>query len=150
MGTMTSMTTTTARVPDATQMRRYLEKGLSQREISEAWEADSGMRVTRAAIGMAMQRYGLTANQLRPRYSHLVPWNIKREHHQNREVKYLRMEARRRQGLPLTDAELRRLQAWLEELRKANAVVMYNPDTEAGFFWVHRKDTDTDIVRVPE
>lgn len=137
-------------VPDKTQMRKYLEKGLTQQQIVEQYEADTGIRVARSAIGLAIARYDLQSAVPRKRYSELIPWPLMQEHRQHRDVKMLRLESRRRQGLDVSEPELRRLENWLEALADADAVVMYHPDTEQGFWWVPREKRDTDIIRQPE
>lgn len=145
---MSSMTA--ALVPDATQMRRYLERGLSQQQIADEWEKDSNNRVTRAAIGMAINRYGLKSSTERDRYDDLLPWSIKPEHRQHRDAKHLRYESRRRRGKSLSEGELRRLENWKLALRDAGAVVYYEPNTDQGWHWVPREPQDDDLIRRPE
>lgn len=138
------------RVPNKTQMRRYLEKGLTQQQIADQWEEDSNVRVSRAAIGLAIARYGLQSSKPRKRYAELIPWKIRPEHRQHRDVKMLRLESRRREGLPLSEDDKRRLTNWKAALLDAEAVVYYHPETEQGFFWTPREEQDGDLVRQPE
>lgn len=139
-----------ALAPNATQMKGYLAKGLTQQQIADQWEKDTGIRVSRAAIGMAISRYGLTPSRTRARFDDLIPWKVSQEHRYLRDAAMLRLEGRRRKGLPMTDKERRLLTTWMSELQDANAVVMYHPDTDQGWFWVTRKDIDDDIIRRPE
>ena len=136
-------------VPDKTQMEAYLRAGLSQAQIARQYEEDTGIRVSRAAIGMAINRYGLSSNKPSFRYEDLLPWHLKPEHTMHTEARLLRLEARRRRGLPLSETDLKWLDSWLKEMREQNAVVTYNPDTEDGFFWVERTAEDNDIIRRP-
>lgn len=145
-------------VPNKTQMEAYLKRGLTQKQIAEQYESDTGIKVSRSAIGMAIERYGLRSAHSRGanpkgegRYEDTVPWtNIRKEHRHLRDVEMLRYEGRRRRGGSLTDRELRQLQNWLEALNEANAVVTYNPDSAKGFWWVARTPEDgMDIVRRP-
>lgn len=131
-------------------MRRYLERGLSQQQIADEWEKDANIRVGRAAIGMAISRYGLKSTTQRGRYGDLIPWKVKPEHRQHRDIKHLRYESRRRRGMPLSEGELRRLENWKVALREAGAVIYYEPETKQGFFWVVREDKDDDLIRRPE
>lgn len=63
----------------------------------------------------------------------------------------LRREARRRQGMEASETDEFRLGRWLAGLEEDQAfVVHYDPDTEAGFFYVPREPTDDDIIRRPE
>lgn len=136
-------------VPDKTQMRRYLDKGLSQAGIVEQYEEDTGIRVSRSAIAMAIGRYGLKSSRPRPRYMDTLPWKVEPEHRDHNDARMLRLEGRRRSGGSLTGKELRILEAWLDLLKERGAVIEYEPRTKKGFFWVPRTDADDDIVRRP-
>src|SRR6478752_7450426 len=46
-------------VPDKAQLKKYLAAGLTQKQIVEQYEKDTGIKVSRSAIGMAISRYGL-------------------------------------------------------------------------------------------
>lgn len=137
-------------VPDKAQMEAYLKRKLTQQQIVDEWEKDSGVRVSRSAIGLAIERYGLKSATTRPRWERLIPWQVKPEHQQAKEVRLLRLEARRGQGLPLSDRDLKRLENWKRELAEANAVIHYHPDTDKGFFWVPREEGDGHLIREPE
>lgn len=136
-------------VPDATQMRRYLDAGLSQAGIAEQYEKDTGIRVTRSAIGMAIKRYDLESSRPRPRYMEMLPWRVAEQHRMANDARMLRLEGRRREGGVLTDKELRLLEGWLEALEEKNAVITYNPRTKRGFWWVDRTESDDDVIRRP-
>jgi hypothetical protein len=127
------------KVPNKTQMRRYLSRGLTQQEIVEAWEADSGYRVSRSAIAMAIERYDLKSAHPRPTYPDLLPWVIQVEHRNHIDARMLRLEGRRRSGQKLHKQEQRWLDQWKHELFEVrNAVVHYEKDTDEGFFWIPR------------
>lgn len=137
-------------VPDSNQMRRYLERGLSQAGIVEQYEEDTGIRVSRSAIAMAIGRYGLHSSRERPRYADTMPWKLLPEHRDHNDARMLRLEGRRRMGGSLTEKELRILEAWLDLLKERGAVITYEPKTRKGFFWVPKTGEDDDIVRRPE
>lgn len=128
-------------------MRRYLSLGLTQQQIADRYEEETGIRCSRAAIGMAIKRYDLESNKPRPRFAELTPWTLPKKHQMKWDARMLRLEGRRRQGLPMTDKELRALTAWLGDLQEADAVVAYNPNSEPGFFWVPKREGE-DLVRV--
>ena len=136
-------------VPDATTLRRYLKKGLTQAQIADAWEADSGVRVSRSAIAMAIARYGLETPRPRRRNTDLLPWVLKKEHQMATEARLLRMEGRRRRGEPLSKADLTWVSNWVEELRRDNAVITYLPNTKQGFHRVARTKKDGDSLIRP-
>lgn len=132
-------------------MRRYLAQGLSQQKIANQWEQDSGNKVSRAAIGLAIARYGLSSAHERPRHEDLIPWSVRTEHNSHKDLRCLRLEARRRKGLPISERERQWLTGWLAALQDADAVVAYEPNTEQGFWWVARRPEDGDgLVRQPK
>lgn len=136
-------------VPDKTQMRSYLKAGLSQQQIAEQYEKDTGIRVSRSAIAMAISRYGLSSVRPRDRYMDMIPWQLKPEHQDHPDARLLRFEARRRRGLDLNDRELTWLTNWLDRIEHENAVIIYRPETTEGFWWLSRTEDDTDIIRRP-
>jgi len=144
---MTTSKEGVTRAPNKTQLKNYLAKGLTQEQIVEAWERDSNIRVSRSAIGMAIKRYELASSRPRPNYMEMIPWTVRREHQMHWDARMLRLEARRRRGEALTDKEKRDLTQWRSRLDEADAVVVYEPDSNEGFFWVQRLSTDDDIVR---
>lgn len=149
--TVASMASMKAIVPDSTQMRRYLDQGLSQRQIADAYEKDTGIKVSRSAIGMAIGRYGLKSSRPAERYMDMLPWDIAAEHQYLPEARLLRFEARRRRGLELADREMTWLGNWLTMLEEKNAVVTYDPRTKEGFWLVPRTPEDgADIIRRPK
>lgn len=134
--------------PGKTELERYLRRGMTQAQIVAAWEDKTGVRVSRSTIGMAIKRYGLHSATERPRHAELLPWHVRDEHRNHIEARMLRLEARRRKGLPLTEGDLHWVNEWREKLEERNAVVAYDPDWPEGFFWTDRLPTDTDIIRV--
>lgn len=136
-------------VPNKTQMRRYLAKNLTQQQIVDAWEEDSGVRVSRAAIAMAISRYDLQSSNARPRYEDTLPWKIKTEHQNDHNARMLRLLGRRRRGMALTEQEKRWLSAYLRTITERRVVVTYVPELEEGFVWVERNEFDdpADFIR---
>lgn len=136
--------------PDKNWLERKTRDGLTQQQMVDAWEEDSGYRMSRSAIAMAMARYGVASAHPRPRYEDMLPWRVSDEHRMAADARLLRLEARRRKGEKLTADELRWLTGWRERLREANAVIHYDPNTVEGFFWLERDDSDDDIIRRPK
>ena len=137
------------RAPNKTQLKNYLAKGLTQAQIAEAWEKDSNIRVSRSAIAMAMRRFNLASSKPRPAYTEMIPWRVRWDHRMAWDVRMLRLEARRRRGEALADKEKQDLTVWRSRLDAANAVVIYEPDTDEGFLWVQRTPEDDDVIRRP-
>ncbi|MFD8079403.1 hypothetical protein ACFV3E_43070 [Streptomyces sp. NPDC059718] len=74
---------------------------------------------------------------------------MKREHRQLHPVIMLRVEARRRAGLPLDEDKAERLESWRVMLETQGAVVHDDPDTADGFSCIPRGPGDTDIIPKP-
>jgi hypothetical protein len=133
--------------PTKDQLERYLDRGLTQQQIADAWYEDSGERVSRTTIAMAIKRYELKSSRTRPRYEDVLPWRVRVQHRQAYDAQMLRLEGRRRHGHPMNPRQKAELTNWLRRLKEADAVVAYSPDTEEGFFWVVRTPADDDIIR---
>lgn len=133
-----------AKVPNKTQMRRYLSRGMTQQQIVEAWMEDGGEEVSRSAIAMAIERYGLKSAHPRPTHEDMLPWTVALEHRGHIDARMLRLEGRRRKGMPLTESQQRWLDQWKAELERKNAVVHYERTTAEGFFWIPRTDEHGD------
>lgn len=126
-----------------------VRRGLSQHEMVAAWEKESGVRISRSTIAMAMRRYDIEAHHPYTRNGELIPWKLAPQHRMASDARLLRLEGRRRRGEELKERDLRWLSGWLNRLREADAVVTYHPDTVEGFHWTPRKPDDTDIIRLP-
>lgn len=143
---------TTVVVPDKTKLRLYLQKGMTQKEIVDQWEEESGFRVSRSAIGMAIARYGLESANPRPRFDDLIPWKVRTVHKNRYDLRMLRLEHRRRHGKKLTDDQRKRLTSWRKALdapqdgAPSGAVIFYNPNSTKGFFWIPREPHHRDII----
>jgi len=133
-------------VPNKTELRAYLSQGLTQQQIVDAWKRDSGVTVSRSAIAMAIERYGLKSAHPRARYEELLPWRVAIEHRERTDARMLRLEGRRRAGQKLGEKEERWLDGWLEQLREQNAVIHYDRDTEQGFWWIPREPEHGDEI----
>ena len=135
-------------VPSKEVLQRYADAGMTQAQMVTEWETSSNIRVSRSAIGMALARYGVVGQRRRrPRYENTVPWTVRTEHQKAYDLWMLRLEARRRLGESIDAGQLARLNSWRKDLQEQDAVIVYDPDTERGFFWVPRREDDDDIVR---
>lgn len=135
-------------VPSDAMLQKYVERGLTHQQIADLVTKESGIPVARSTISAALSRAGLTQ---RVRYDEVIPWKkIKAEHNQHYALTMLRCKARMDAGLEVKDEQIKRLESWLQKLADEDAVVVYLPDTDAGFYYVKRKPSDGDsIVRVP-
>lgn len=126
-----------------------MERKLTQQQIVDEWEKDSGVRVSRSAIAMAIKRYDLESSKPRARFEDLLPWRVSAEHRMEYDARMLRLEARRRRGMPMTDEEEGLLTSWLKRVKEQGAVITYAPETHRGFWWLERQESDGDSLIRP-
>lgn len=127
-------------VPDKTTLRRWQEEGLTHEQMAERVFEETGNRVTRVAISVALQRYGLTASA--KRYDSTIPWRVREGHARAYPVRMLRLLGRRIEGLELTKHETTILDQWLAELDEQNLIVAYDYESDQGFVYIDRKYKD--------
>lgn len=140
--TLWYMTTTAG--PGKAELDMYLRRGYTQRQIIEDWEEKTGERLKRSTLAMRISRWGLEPPNKRPTYQEMLPWTVARKHQMHPDARMLRLEAKRRRGLALTEEERRRLNYWLEDLKRTDSVIWY--DREGGFLWVPRTEDCDDII----
>lgn len=91
-------------VPSPDQMRCYLERGLTQQQIADQYEVDTGIRCTRSVIAMAIGRYGLQSAKRRPPYGRFLPWRLSVERVDHIDARMLRFAGRNHTGTPAEGA----------------------------------------------
>lgn len=131
-------------VPNKTILRRWKREGLTQRQMVERHELETGILVSRATIAAAMVRYGLAEEK--PRYNNTLPWRVHGEHISEYPARMLRLLGRRINGGSLNVAEVNRLDSWIAMLRRENAVVGYDPDSAQGFHYVEAEGDEVGSV----
>lgn len=125
---------------DAILRKWRIDEGLSLKEILDRIKEAEGCEVPLGTLASALSRAGITE---RVRYEEFIPWTpIKLEHNQAYPLVMLRLLARREHGLPEKVQDKKKLDAWLRRLHEEEAVVTYRYDSEHGFYYVRRKDTD--------
>lgn len=134
--------------PREHELRLMVERGLTQQQICDEWEKETGLRVARSTISTAMARWNIEPANRRENYDDLLPWHVDPDHQMAVEARMLRLEARRRRGKPLNDREQRHLTYWLEDLNANDAVVTY--DEQRGFRLIKRQPEHTDIIDPPK
>lgn len=127
------------RYVDIERVRALQRQGLTHAEIAERLTEETGEKITRVAVSVALHRAGDT--DPKPRYDDLIPWRVKMQHMRQYPVLMLRAFGRRRAGQPLTDELNRKLNLWLARLENEQVVVAYSEDE--GFHYVPREGTDT-------
>lgn len=127
-------------VPDKNTLIRWSNEGLTHADMAERVYLETGNRVTRTAISAAMVRYGLSKNG--NRYRDTIPWRVKVLHAKAYPVRMLRLLGRRLEDGELNEQENQALDRWLEQLAEARSIVAYDPDSDAGFFYIDKKHKD--------
>lgn len=133
-------------VPDPTTLRRWLEEGLTHQQIADRQYKETGNKITRASVSSAVSRLGMSEQA--PRYTEEIPWRVKVQHIRAYPARMLRLLGRRRAGGELTSEENTRLDNWLQLLEDEDAVVAYDPDSDAGFLYVPRQKGDGRAVPI--
>ena len=138
----------TTKVQNETELLRWFEQGKTYAEMKRLYWEKYNLEVGISMFANFRRRRGLDLRIARD--SELIPWAVKPEHAHHHSVHMLRIEARRRAGLPLTPRQEETLEGFLRTLEDEDAVVHYDPDTEQGFFRVSRRPgIDADLVRAP-
>lgn len=133
-------------LPPVAELGRMRDEGMTLREIADRVFELTGERVTKSAISAALVRAG--QGKKLTRYEELIPWRVQMGHQKHYHLRMLRLEGRRRAGYALDPGQERRLDAWIKELRAAQAVINYKPSQEPGFHCVPvREGVDTDLIR---
>lgn len=127
-------------VPDKNTLQKWLKEGLTHQQMADRVFEQTGNKITRNAISNAMARHGL-AGEL-PRYTETIPWKVKVGHAKAYPLRMLRLLGRRMQGGKLNKTETSALDNWLAKMEDEEAIVAYDPESDAGFFYVDKKFKD--------
>ena len=132
-------------VPSKDTLVHWQEEGLTHEQMAERVFEQDGHRISRTAISVAFQRYGLSKEG--KRYRDTLPWTVSAGHAKAMPARMLRFMGRIEQGGELNDVEQRQYDRWLEEIEAQNLIVAYDPDDDLGFHYIDAKfkDHDTDV-----
>lgn len=120
-----------------------VEQGFTHQQIADQIAQETGYPVGRSTISAALHRSGNTSPA--KRYPEEIPWTVHDVHQTHYAPRMLRLLGRRRKGIANSAEQDQRLDAWLQQLKEAGAVVVYAPETEDGFFYVPGDWTDSGI-----
>lgn len=136
------------RTPSDRELERYLERGFTHRQIADDWRRRSNFDVKPKSISAAISRAGLASE--RPRHARTLPWKVADRpgfrHARRREAQLLRALGRRLNGEQLEHRLDRKLDVWLDELRKLDSVVVYAPWHPKGFLLAHRSTVPAQVL----
>lgn len=129
--------------PTEKELEELLRQGYTHEEIVEKVYEETGVRLSRSTISVAIGRAGLTTQN---RYTEEIPWKVATKYLRQYQVKMLRLLGRRRAGHSLSNTEDSRLDSWLSKLESENAVVVYDPNR--GFGYAERSSTDPEDLPI--
>lgn len=135
--------------PDKTTFQQWLAETPppTHQQMADRVFEQTGHRVSRAAITLALMTYGLT--KTRPRYKDYLPWRVRTDHIKAYPARMLRLMGRRDAGGELTDKEQALLEAWLLTLANEDLIVAYDGEDETGFHYVDSRFKDHDDPGLP-
>lgn len=117
---------------------------MTHKEIAALVTRETGYPVSRSSVSAALHRAGEASSA--KKYPEELPWTVREEHQTHYAARMLRLLGRRRKGITNSAESDARLDAWLRQLEGAGAVVVYEPDTDDGFFYVQGQP---DIEGIP-
>jgi hypothetical protein len=136
------------KIQDEQEVVRWFEEGKTYEWMQQTYREKYGIETTIPMWAAFRRRKGLDRRNLRA--DDLLPWKVKAEHRHLYPAIMLRFEARSRAGRELNDRDSRRLANWKQMLDEDKLVVHYDEETEDGFFYIPREDSDTDLIRKPK
>jgi hypothetical protein len=133
--------------PDKTTFQQWLAEGLTHQQMADRVFEQTGRRVTRAAITVALMSYGLTSTK--PRYKETIPWRVKVDHAKTYPIRMLRLLGKRRAGVEMPEDDERLLDTWIDHLDREGLIVAYDPDDDLGVHYVDASYRDHDDDTLP-
>ncbi|MBO3103471.1 hypothetical protein [Cellulomonas fengjieae] len=133
-------------IQDEAEVIRWFEEGRTYAWMSQEYERKYNIETVPSLWGSFRRRKGLARRITRDH--HVIPWPVREEHRWNYILALLRMEARRRAGATLSDADAGRLERFRVQLAESGLVVHYDAETAEGFHCVPRRPgIDQDLIR---
>ena len=132
-------------LPDKNTLRHWIEdEGLTHQQCADRVYEQTGERVGRSAISVAVHRYGLSKPG--PRYSEYTPWRVEGRHITAYPLRMLRLMGRKaaKGDVSLSIVDKQALDAWLKMIEAENVIVAYDPDDEQGVHYIDAKYKDHD------
>ncbi|MEW1694472.1 hypothetical protein [Streptomyces sp. NPDC091278] len=128
---------------------RWLEEGKTYAWIVEQYKKKYDTDTTIAMWSTFRRRRGIETRVVRD--TNLIPWKIAKKHMLAYPLVMLRIEARLRAGEELVGRASSKLANWKKMLKETDQVVYYDRDTEDGFFYVPREESDAEdaLIRRP-
>lgn len=129
--------------PDLVALRNMRSRGMSNREIADAYG------VSRQAIDYWARKYGLMPEKERYTHKDYIPWTVLAADHNDGIARVLRWYSKQQQGGEISDVAKAQIDKVLRFLKRENVVINYTE--EDGWHMVPRNSSDApgDIIRRP-
>ncbi|WP_026923124.1 hypothetical protein [Glycomyces arizonensis] len=138
-----------SKIVNEQEVIRWFEEGRTYQWMVTEYKRKYNIDTVPSLWGNFRRRRGLERRTLRD--DTMLPWGMKDEHRWLFPAQMLRAEARRRAGKQLRPDEEKRIDNFINRLKRDGLVVHYDIDTKEGFFYVPaREGIDTDLIREPE
>ncbi|MGY1846971.1 hypothetical protein [Blastococcus sp. SYSU DS1021] len=136
-----------SKIQDEREGLRWFAEGRSYGWMVQEYRRKYEIETRESMWGNIRMRRGIPRRIARD--DDLIPWGVEQRHRRAYPLYMLRLEARGRGRLTLTDLEWSRLAGWVSRLEDRAEVVHYDPATANGFSYVPRSPEDDDIIRRP-
>lgn len=138
-----------SKIVDEGEVLRWFEEGLTYAQMQEQYREKYNIETAISMWSNFRRRRGLDRRFVRD--DDMIPWAVKPEHRYRHAVKMLRAAARVNAGVELDPNTAEDFETWSHSLQEQDAVVHYDPETDAGFFYVPRRTgVDEGYIREPE
>lgn len=127
-------------LPSAQEMMKMVEQGWTHQQIADWVYQQTGEKVTRGSVSVALSRAGYATEK--NRYAEEIPWRLTGKDLKAYPIRMLRLLGRRRAGEALSDDDTKRLDSWLSQLKREQAVVAYVVDEVPHIIYVPREAGD--------
>lgn len=132
-------------LPDKQTLEHWInDEGLTHQQCADRIYEQTGEKVGRSAISVAVHRYGITKEGAR--YKEYIPWKVSMYHIRAYPLRMLRLMGRAAQRGPdaLDARETKMLSNWLEKINEMNVIVAYDPDDDQGVHYIDAQYKDHD------
>lgn len=138
-----------SKIEDEGEVLRWIEEGRTYAWMAKEHLRKYGVRVAPTTFANLRIRHGLPRRAARD--IKLLPWSVRREHQKAYPLWILRMEARRRAGMPISGDVAARLEGMKSRMARDQRVFHYEAETEQGWYLVPRREgVDMDLIREPD
>lgn len=137
-----------SKIQNEQEVLQWFEEGRTYDWMCAEYKRKYNIEVVPSLWGNFRRRRGLVRRIARN--DALIPWHVQEEHIGAYPLAMLRVESRLREGLPLRESDSSRLRAWKQMLSDGDMVVMYDPESVDGFYYVPKTPADVDLIREPK